>query len=171
MRVVTVARKPLSEGNVAGNVLKHGTGAMNINASRISYGADEGVDFDKQQVQQADGSQASVTGAFGAARVGTSINTYKPNGRWPANLILSHLDGCRVTGTRTEPGYTINRFTDGMKPFGEGAGHAYEGSEVGAQEVLVWECVPGCPVSGLDAHALELMPSKYFKNVGGSTPL
>jgi hypothetical protein len=38
MRVITVARKPLSETNVARNVLKHGTGALNIDAARIGTG-------------------------------------------------------------------------------------------------------------------------------------
>jgi site-specific DNA-methyltransferase (adenine-specific) len=61
---IIVARKPLI-GTVAENVLKHGTGAMNI-------------------------------------------------------------DGCRV-GTEQ---VTINTFDDGMKPFGNGAGHAYSSKTV-----------------------------------------
>jgi DNA modification methylase len=35
MELICVARKPLSESSVAGNVLKHGCGALNINASRV----------------------------------------------------------------------------------------------------------------------------------------
>jgi site-specific DNA-methyltransferase (adenine-specific) len=39
--LVTVARKPLSEGAVAANVLKHGTGALSINACRITHGSED----------------------------------------------------------------------------------------------------------------------------------
>ena len=39
MIVITVARKPLSEGSVAANVLKHGTGGLNIDGCRV--GTDE----------------------------------------------------------------------------------------------------------------------------------
>ena len=34
MRVIHVLRKPLSESTVAANTLKHGTGGLNIDASR-----------------------------------------------------------------------------------------------------------------------------------------
>ena len=36
MKIITIARKPLSESNVASNVLKHGCGALNVDASRIA---------------------------------------------------------------------------------------------------------------------------------------
>jgi hypothetical protein len=81
---------------VAANVLRHGTGAMNIDATRIGYESGE-VDFDRVQRQQH--SEGAVTGAFGAAAlVGKEIPTYKPGGRWPANLVLQHLDGCVQDG-------------------------------------------------------------------------
>jgi hypothetical protein len=38
MKVIHVLRKPLSEGTVAKNVLKHGTGGLNIDKSRLSEG-------------------------------------------------------------------------------------------------------------------------------------
>ena len=40
MRIIHVLRKPLSEGTVASNVLKHGCGGLNIDASRISSTGD-----------------------------------------------------------------------------------------------------------------------------------
>ena len=33
---IVLARKPLSEGTVATNVLRHGTGALNIDAGRVA---------------------------------------------------------------------------------------------------------------------------------------
>jgi len=38
MLVIHICRKPLSEPTVAANVLKHGTGALNIDACRIGAG-------------------------------------------------------------------------------------------------------------------------------------
>lgn len=47
-------------------------------------------------------------------------------GRWPANLILSHHEDCQKIGQEEIPGYVINRFKSGMKPFGNAAGEEYE---------------------------------------------
>jgi hypothetical protein len=78
MKVIHLLRKPCSEGTVAANVLRYGTGALNIDASRIGYESGE-VDFDRVQRQRH--SEGAVTGAFGAAAlVGTEIPTYKPGG-------------------------------------------------------------------------------------------
>jgi site-specific DNA-methyltransferase (adenine-specific) len=70
---IIVARKPL-EGTVAANVLKHGTGAMNIDGSRVGVA---------QTVTLRSGSMGK--GIYGGdARVAEIIN---PPGRFPANLI------------------------------------------------------------------------------------
>lgn len=80
---IVLARKPPRD-TITNNVLRYGTGALNIDGTRVPH--DAAVDLDRQQRQQhADG---AVEGAFGAAAlIGTEIPTYKPEGRWPANLI------------------------------------------------------------------------------------
>jgi len=99
---VTVARKPLSAGTVAANVLQWGTGALNIEATRIGMG--EEYDPTKVQRQQSAGAGA-VGGAFGAGALrGREIAKYKPGGRWPANVVLDVEAGAeldRQTGTST----------------------------------------------------------------------
>ena len=71
---IIVARKPL-EGTVANNVLTHGTGALNIDGSRI-------------------GAEGGTKGAGAGARVyGDRLNGERGLavdglGRWPANIIL-----------------------------------------------------------------------------------
>ena len=72
-------------------------------------------------------------------------------GRWPANLILEH-PGCQKSGSRPTKGYVINRWDDGAKPFGGGAGHPYS-SEPQSEEVEVWDCIEGCPVAALDEQS------------------
>jgi hypothetical protein len=54
-----------------------------------------------------------------------------------------------VTGVVTMPGYNINRWTDGSKPFGGGAGHEYETEEQPEEQVPVWECEKECAVGAL----------------------
>jgi len=153
MKAVHVLRKRLSRdaGTVAANVLKYGAGALNIDATRISGGAGYADEV------------ARNIASFGQLQAKSpgwkNSSPYKPNvdgalkGRWPANLILQHLDGCEQTGTRDEPGYTVNRFTDGAKPFGGGAGHPYESVAVSSSTVPVWACAEGCPVAALDAQS------------------
>ena len=75
-------------------------------------------------------------------------------GRWPSNLLLVHTGQCRRVGTREVAAPVINRFVDGMKPFGQGAGHAYESVGRGETETLeVWDCPVHCPVALVDAQS------------------
>ena len=107
MRIIHVLRKPCSESTVSANTLKHGVGAYNIDAVRVAHGSD--VNLDSVQRQQSEGG-GSVGNHFGAGSlVGTVIPTYKPGGRWPANVILQHLDGC---GEVCEPGCPVARLDE-----------------------------------------------------------
>jgi tRNA G10 N-methylase Trm11 len=72
-----LARKPLSEKTVASNVLKHGTGGLNIDASRI------GTD-----IISTHGGGDKLSGMKGNGNSG--VGEYKTHqGRFPANLVLS----------------------------------------------------------------------------------
>jgi DNA modification methylase len=80
---IALARKPLT-GTVAANVQQYGTGALNIDASRIPMG-DE---YDPTKIQRQQNSTGAIEGAFGAASlIGKEIPTYNAAGRWPANVI------------------------------------------------------------------------------------
>jgi site-specific DNA-methyltransferase (adenine-specific) len=81
---IVLARRPLI-GTVAANVLTHGTGALNIDGARV----DMGDEYDPTKVQRQQHSSGAIEGAFGAASlIGKEIATYKPGGRWPANVIF-----------------------------------------------------------------------------------
>ena len=138
---ILVFRKPL-QGTVAANVLAHGTGAINIDGCRI------GTDSTRRNNHGGTGNPEQWrTGNGGDFTSGSD------QGRWPPNTVLCHTPDCRQTGTRTVKAPVINRFTDGMKPFGDGAGHPYETVGGGDEEILVWECADGCPVKALDAQS------------------
>jgi len=64
-------------------------------------------------------------------------------------LILQHHPECRQTGTQTLPGYQINRWTDGAKPFGGGAGHAYESETTSDESCPIYACDVDCAVRKL----------------------
>jgi DNA modification methylase len=76
---VIVARKPI-EGTVANNVLKWGTGGLNIDGSRISHTG-------RRSPAGADGKVKRTTGnTYSEATTGEPFDTTQ--GRWPANIIL-----------------------------------------------------------------------------------
>lgn len=78
---VIVARKPLS-GTVAANVLEHGTGALNVDACRVSM---SDADREAARVPMPTGMASGLQG-----REGRSTDTFAPaeGGRWPANVVL-----------------------------------------------------------------------------------
>lgn len=83
---ICVARKPL-DGTVAGNVLKHGTGALNIDGSR--------VDMAGEVVTTGQGTSDSIYGGgrgLRPAEMGTQKFQSHTAGRWPANLIHDGSD-------------------------------------------------------------------------------
>ena len=155
MKTIHVLRKPCSEGTVAANVLKFGTGALNIDGCRVGAGSDVPA---VHATRRSDYPQSYVGNGAGWGRTrggyaGDEVHWEPKGGRWPANLVLQHLPTCEQTGTREEAGYTVNRFTDGAKPFGGGAGHPYESEQVPPSTVPVWACAEGCPVAALDAQS------------------
>jgi DNA modification methylase len=75
---ICLARKPLSEPTVAANVLKWGTGAINVDGCR--------VEGEKPLRENTDGSE----GMFGmGSRVAAGTSTV---GRWPANIVHDGSD-------------------------------------------------------------------------------
>lgn len=86
---VVVARKPF-KGTVAENVLKHGTGALNIDGCRVKRDCDDISGWSKS------GSKASENRAMSGANYERAPKPDNPQGRWPANLIHDGSD--EVTG-------------------------------------------------------------------------
>lgn len=95
MRVVHLARKPLSEPTIAGNVLKHGTGALHIEAGRVPSDGSHKVAYQpgRRTALPGDVREGAALGMFEPGRGFMPTNA---EGRWPANLILNHLSGCRA---------------------------------------------------------------------------
>lgn len=86
MELWTLARKPL-EGTVATNVLKHGTGSLNIDACRIEHS-----ETCKLMKAQTDDNVMTGGGKYGQAGRRSDVLELKPNGRFPANVIHDGSD-------------------------------------------------------------------------------
>ena len=157
VRVIHVLRKPLSEGTVAANVVKHGCGGLNIDASRVSGGGGTTRSHQMDYPKTADGKE-DRSGSW--ARTGHGI-VETGKGRWPANLILQHLDGCRCDGVKKvskgggsgvasrnhehQAGFLEGKDTGGFNT-------SHYGSD-GKESVANWICEPGCPVARLDEQS------------------
>ena len=93
MKSIHVLRKPCSESTVTANVLRHGTGGLNVNGSRIAWATES----DAVSAAGAGASRAKSkregriieSHSIGReSRDGTEVYAPPAQGRWPANLVL-----------------------------------------------------------------------------------
>lgn len=164
---IIVARKPLI-GTVAANVLTHGTGALNIDATRVSTtdNLNGGTYSEGGNKSGLPGDERDAKGAGMFAEGGGRIpgGFQQPEGRWPANIVLSHDERCVQVGERqvkTSDPRRADGSVSGMLGtngvYGGGAQYNMEkpryGGDDGTESIEAWECVPGCPVAELDAQS------------------
>jgi site-specific DNA-methyltransferase (adenine-specific) len=105
---IVVARKPLSESTVANNVLKWGTGGLNIDASRV------GTETITQNQSTLAGMQGGRGGSSQATGVPSRSNgvTTQTTGRFPANIILDEAAASMLdeqSGVSKSTGGSINK--------------------------------------------------------------
>jgi len=156
-----LVRKPLRERTVAEQVLKTGTGGINVGGSRVGY---------QSETDQAGAiPQGKAMGKSGALAGGVQNDNERKEfkadntkGRWPANVVLSHSPECKKIGTRKIQG---NR-TD-TRPEGDGGREDKENwrfrpteatkrgysDDSGEETIEDWECAPGCPVGALNEQS------------------
>ncbi len=144
------------------NALQHGVAGLNIDGGRINL-------QDGETTRGSGRSQSNdpsvIFGDYGEKRVGIS-NIHSTEGRWPANVILSHHPDCEETDeTITVEGRTLNRWKDNAHPFGGGAGNEYEREQMEDDVIVIWKCVEDCPLRMLDEQTGTLTSgdSKGFK--------
>src|SRR5215212_6714591 len=89
---IVMARKPLSEKSVARNVLEHGTGAINVDGCRVGCSPPSVPQPDLRKYR------GHITNLDAYERNGEMSQSTQ--GRWPANLILSHHEDCERVGSR-----------------------------------------------------------------------
>jgi len=150
--------------------VRSGTGAVDIDGSRVAYASDS--DEDNARVPQP--AFDSPTGKVYNYKTGEgrSGDMFDPsNGRWPANFIFVHASQCERRGTKkvtdTSGSVTGNEPSALTKnAYGEYKGRpkfqAY--GDDGTEEVDDWNCQPDCPVALVDAQSGYLKsPAPYVK--------
>lgn len=81
---VGLFRRPLSEKNIASNVLKHGVGGLNIDASRVPSDGGKARENEPSMNRRYADKGSTNFAALPGPRGGAS------EGRWPANTLLSY---------------------------------------------------------------------------------
>ncbi len=149
---ICMARKPLV-GTVAANVLKHGTGALNIDACRVGVDDDEPNRRNTPSAANADRSMFGVTGHAGTLQ----------QGRWPANIIHDGSDEVLAAFPQTEgisSGGGMKRSGVGNSVFGKQQGHPQianvgfgdSGSAARFFKECEWDSDRGAPGSASRLH-------------------
>jgi site-specific DNA-methyltransferase (adenine-specific) len=120
---ICMARKPLSEKSIAENVLKHGTGGINIDGSRIGYSIEDkdNINFDRPRLREGSFDE-SYNGDWSFKN--PDVKEYNTEGRFPANIMFECIcdeliDGKEIKGnenynwnnTDTESNTFTNRGT------------------------------------------------------------
>jgi DNA modification methylase len=146
-------RKPIS-GKIIENLLKYGTGSLNIDSARVYT---DWIETDRPESWKSSGHTSKPEAEKVAAPPGQGIECH-PLGRWPANLILSHSLECRKVGYKTLKG-DLRGNPGGKRP----GGFYATGSDVGDgkpnarvygnEDIPIYECASGCPVRILDEQA------------------
>ena len=91
---ICLARKPLSEKSVAENVLKWGTGGLNIDASRIGFKDEEDKESAKPQGKITTGTKENVRFQYTDDKTRIELeDKQNEQGRFPANVILDEEAG------------------------------------------------------------------------------
>jgi len=110
---ILMVNKPLSEKTIVDNVLKWGTGAMNVDACRIPIGKNESVD-DFERTIGGFQSKSEIYHNDPKYQLNDFNSTIK--GRFPANLLVS--DGALDTGEISKSSGGINEGKLGVRIYG-----------------------------------------------------
>lgn len=146
MKTITLARKPII-GTVAANVIEHGSGGLNIDASRIGNGEDR--DIGGRSLIR---TESSIGYGSGSAELSGVKRRRPTGGRFPANLILEHLEGCEQDGIKRVKGSFLNHECTDGNLYGKYASVRKRGhtDNDGKETVDNWICEDECPVKALD---------------------
>jgi len=147
---IVVARKPFS-GTLGANLLRSGTGGLQVDACRLG----------------AEGLRSWIE-PRGDSLVKSEI------GRWPPNVLLSHMPDCRPLDWNVS--VTVSGHWPTKRPPSGGGAGVYGGHpgqdgltsrSADGESVQAWQCVPGCPVAELVGGRLRAIPEHLWHHGHG----
>jgi len=151
IRVISLLRKPV-EGSISENVETWNSGSINVDGSRVGFANTLTKSGTVRSPVPGDLRSKKGAGMYGTAPAVEYTGSI--SGRWPANLMLSHLPDCsnegsrtikRVTGTFGSAGGYSQNYKGGWKP----QGHVNVNHD-GTEQVEDWDCSESCACRGLD---------------------
>lgn len=176
MKCIHVLRKPCSETTVVANVLTHGCGAINVDACRVGYESTPNpatIPLYRKEANYKNTNYSDAGSSSYSLKDGSGERNPNAGGRWPANLVLQHLEGCVQAGVKhvrssDRPGHGHKQSPVHI------VGPTHRHSEVrhgnldGTETVAAYDCAPGCPVAALDAQSgVSTTPTKVTRGAGG----
>ena len=166
---IVLARKPLEKGlSIAENILKWGVGGINIDASRIGTNDDlNGGQYRGENNKINDGHTIFTDTSK------TKGEFKQPQGRFPANIILTHHEDCVCKGTKKVKGSNSKPQDIGKGRDGDFTNGIYGAKQSkvatshtdieGNEEVEDWDCHEDCPIRILDEQSGILKSGAIIK--------
>lgn len=165
---ILVFRKPYP-GTLADNVLEHGTGALNIDATRVRHASEEDFEAHKKGVNAIREKGGSRGKSWKNSSDLSGANEVTASGRWPSNCLLEHSPLCTKVGIKKVRGSHAvvakgesfegkTLLSENKHVFGAYSKEKPLMSHVGLdglEETEAWRCVEGCPVKALDDQSGE----------------
>jgi hypothetical protein len=159
---IVLARKPF-DGTITANALVHGTGSLNIDGTRIGYVSSEDREAMSAGVEAIRERGGVMNNSWKNSSDLSGANPANALGRWPKNVVLSHLSECVKAGTKqirsrghfndeTGPSRMLSSENGGGMN-GTSRPERDMGGPDGLEEVEAWNCPPWCPVAMLDAQS------------------
>lgn len=157
---IVLARKPLAEKTVAANVIKYGTGALNIDACRVggdvitTHSRGKNTAFPKRPGE-------TTVEESGRSQRQDVVDQSERAGRWPPNIVLTHSPDCIPTDKtikvkaayRPESQYAGSPDKD---VYGKGLNQrmspAHDDPD-GTETIQVWDCTDDCPVAEMNRQS------------------
>ena len=172
---VVLARKPLEKGlSIAENVLKWGTGGINIDGCRVNTNDNLAKNYNSIRKSDDEMGERGYKMGFRQGKDSYAEATESTLlGRFPANLILTHhpeceLKGLKKVGTGKDGGYNY-----------EGNVYEVEGfvpknspnanSNYGQETIEHWECHEDCPIRIMDEQSGDKSKSNNLVNDSGGS--
>ena len=155
---IVLARKPLEKGlSIAENVLKWGTGGINIDVSRIKL--EDNYKPIKRVNSYHDGSNNEW---LKLPKLNGNSPSANSQGRFPSNFIMTHHEDCECVGIKKvkanngsgKASQNSGGFSKGM--FGDGNSDNIGGGFTdanGEETIEDWSCVDDCPIKILDEQS------------------
>jgi site-specific DNA-methyltransferase (adenine-specific) len=163
---ICVARKPLSERTVADNVLKYGTGGINIGGCRIPTNPE--VDDMLRTVDRVARASQTWEEGSGFKNENNTVTGVRSDGRFPANLILECT--CEKTEIGKASGSQGHWSKSKVTGFGEFGGGKTEYQGVGEKDDM--KCIvhtdPNCPCRILDEQSGVMNSKRSKRGIGFS---